>query len=284
MTTTNNPTFVFIHGAWHNHHTWDKVVAALSERGYGSVAIDLPGAGPNAQSPAAFNERPLDPAKFATEPSPNAGVTQAERNDATIAAVQQATQMGNGRVVLVGHSLGGLTISPVAEMIPEQIHAVVYLTAFMLPHGMVAGQVIGSEIMAKAKVPPLFMADPEAVGALRMDVGSTDSSYLAAVKEAFYADVSDEDFQFILSHLHCDEPAQVAGTPSIITQEKYGTVNRHYIRCLQDQAIVIEGQDHMIELVDADMGNVTQTHTLDTSHSPFLSAVEPLVDVLVSCG
>ena len=107
--------------------------------------------------------------------------------------------------------------------------------------------------MARAQVPPLFMADPEVVGALRMDVKSSDPDYVARVKEAFYADVSDEDFQAILETLHCDEPAQVAGTPSIITKENYGTASRHYIRCLQDLAIVIEGQDHMIELVDADM-------------------------------
>jgi pimeloyl-ACP methyl ester carboxylesterase len=39
-------------------------------------------------------------------------------------------------VVLVGHSLGGLTVSAVAEAMPERLSAVVYLTAFLPPLGV----------------------------------------------------------------------------------------------------------------------------------------------------
>ena len=281
METSQNPAFVLIHGAWHNHHTWDKVVPLLAARGYAAVAIDLPGAGANAAIPSSFNQRPLDPAAFGTEPSPNAGVTQDERTQATLDAISAAAAKGNGQVVLVGHSLGGLTLNQVGEAAHDQLHALVYLTAFMLPNGMPAGAMIGSEIMARAQVPPLFMADPAVVGALRMDTKSPDGEYVAKVKSAFYGDVSDGDFQTILNGLHPDEPAQVAGVPSPITVEKFGSVPRHYIRCTEDMAIVIEGQDEMIKLVDAQMGNKTDQHTLQSSHSPFLSMPEALVDILV---
>ncbi len=274
--------FVLVHGAWHSHRTWDTLVPELEARGYSAVTLDLPGAGANAAIPAAFTARPLDSVAFATEPSPNASVTQAERTAAVIAAVQQAAADGNGKVVLVGHSLGGLTISHVAETVPEQLRAVVYLTAFLLPSGTVAGEIIGHEVMAAAEVPALFMADPAQVGALRLDVASTDPQYVAGLRSAFYADLTDDQFAEAATHLHCDEPAQVAGVPSPITVGRFGTVDRHYIRCAQDRAIVAEGQDLMVAMVDEQLGNSTTVHRMDTSHSPFHSEPAGLADILAS--
>jgi len=283
MTDRSSKTaFVLIHGAWHSGECWTDVVAELEGRGHAVVAIDLPGAGANAAAPSSFHRRPLDPAAFATEPSPNAGVTQAERTAAAIAAVRTAAGLGNGSVVLVGHSLGGLTISPVAESIPDEIAAVVYLTAFLLPNGMVAGEMIGHEIMAAAEVPSLFLADPEAVGALRVDTNSPDPDYLAKVRSAFYADLTDDQFTTALTRLHCDEPAAVAGEPSNITAERFGTVDRHYIRCDADRAILAAGQDLMVEMVDESIGSTTAVHRLPTSHSPFYSDPAGLADLLTA--
>lgn len=279
---STKPAFVLVHGAWHSHATWTELTPELEAAGHAVVAIDLPGAGANAAVPASFGQRPLDPEAFGTEPSPNAAVTQAERTEAAIAAVRDAAGKGNGQVVLVGHSLGGLTISPVAERIPDELAAVVYLTAFLLPNGMVAGEMIGHEIMASAEVPPLFMADPDVVGALRMDTASTDPDYLAAVRSAFYADLTDERFATALTRLHCDEPAAVAAVPSDVTAERFGTVDRHYIRCADDRAIVAEGQDLMVSLTDESLGSTTTVHRMATSHSPFYSDPAGLAAVLTS--
>jgi pimeloyl-ACP methyl ester carboxylesterase len=282
MDPKQNPAFVFIHGAWHNHHTWDKVVSRLAEQGYASVAIDLPGAGANAAVPASFARRPLDAAAFASEPSPNAGVSQAQRNDAALAAVKSAGEKGNGQVIMVGHSLGGLTVSQLGEQAPELLHAVVYLAALMLPRGATAGEMLGSEAMAGSQVASVLLADPEEVGALRMDTRSDDPDYVARVRETFYGDVTDADFREILGGLHPDEPAQVAGEPSPITRENFGRLPRHYIRLTEDLAVNIEAQDEMIRLVDAQMENSSRVHTLAASHSPFLSMPDALVDILVS--
>lgn len=282
MDCKETPAFVFIHGAWHNHHTWDKVVAVLADRGYASVAIDLPGAGANAARPRSFAERPLDASAFATEPSPNAGVTQTQRNDAAMLAIREAARKGNGKVVLVGHSLGGLTVSQVGELEPDLLHAVVYLAALMLPAGMPAGETLAGEHMSRGQVLSLLMADPEEVGAMRLDTASVDDDYVGRLKETFYGDVNDDDFKAIRSGLHPDEPAQVFAVPSPITKEHFGRVPRHYIRLIEDLAVAIEGQDEMIRRVDEQMGNATRVHTLEASHSPFLSMPEALADILVA--
>jgi pimeloyl-ACP methyl ester carboxylesterase len=277
----DKPSFVFVHGAWHGAATWSKVLPALQAAGYGCHAVDLPGAGRNARFPDAFSKRPLDPGAFATEGSPNACVTQGERTDSTVAVVKAAAAEGNGKVVLVGHSLGGITVSPVAEAVPELLQAVVYLTAFMLPPGMPAIAMIQHETLAEALVPQLFLADPQTVGALRMDMQSADPVYSATLKEAFYGDVNEEAFEAFRQSLHCDEPVGVTLVPSPVTSERFGTVPRHYIRCAEDRAITAGGQDFMIAAVDGALGNKTSVHRLDASHSPFLSMPERVSEILL---
>lgn len=157
----------------------------LEDAGHAVKAIDLPGAGANAKFPASYSNRPLDLAAFRTEPSPNAGVTQDERTKATIAALRAFNNESDTKAVLVGHSLGGVTISHVAEAILDELSAVVYLTAYMLPPGMNANQIIGQELMADALTLPLFLGDPEQVGTIRLDPKSDDPEYRATAKEAF---------------------------------------------------------------------------------------------------
>ncbi len=270
--------FVFVHGAWHGAATWDEVVRELEGRGHGSIAIDLPGAGANAAEPRSFRQRPLDLATFATEPSPNAAVTQQERTAAVIDAVRRAATIGNGDVVLVGHSLGGVTVSEVAETIPDELRAIVYLAAFYL----VEGAVTVAEGMAGGQVPEMFLADPAVVGALRLDPLSDDPGYVAKLRAFFYADLDDDRFDAARRTLHCDEPAAIGGSASALTPERFGTVDRHYIRCADDLAITAEGQDLMVERSDAALGSTTTVHRMATSHSPFWSDPRGLAEILAS--
>lgn len=183
-------------------------------------------------------------------------------------------------MVLVGHSMGGVTISPVAEAVPELLHAVVYLTAFMLAPGLPAIAVIQDATMAQALVPQLFLADPEQVGALRINVASGDPDYLHVLKNAFYEDVDEAEFGAFVKSLHCDEPVSVAITPSPVTAGNFGTVPRHYIRCLEDRAITADGQTMMIESMDSAICGKTMVHDLKSSHSAFLSQPEALAEIL----
>ena len=278
---SNRPAFVLIHGSWHGAWTWSEMTPLLAKAGYASVAIDLPGAGTRARIPQSFLKRPLDKAAFATETSPVAGVTQEDRTKAAIDAVDHAAGLGNGKVVLVGHSWGGLTISHVAEAVPEKLHALVYLTAFLLPNGMTGGAILGDPSFEPAQLGPLFMADPAETGGLRIDPRSRDPDYVAQAKKAFYHDVSDDYFAAIASLLNCDEVASTAGVPMAISAERYGTVARHYIRLADDQAIPAGAQDRMVELVDASgIGGTTTVHRMSGSHSPFFAQPEALLAVL----
>jgi pimeloyl-ACP methyl ester carboxylesterase len=273
--------FVLVHGGWHNHSAWDRVTPILEANGFAALTLDLPGAGMNAIAPTSLALRPFDPAAFAAERSPVAGVTQVERTQAVVALVKDAASLGDGKVILVGHSAGGMTISAVAEQVPDLLLAVVYLAAFMVPNGMPLLAMLQHESMSSALAPGLFVGDPAAIGATRIHAGSTDATYRSLLKTSFYGDVSEPEFAHAASQLHCDESNAGALAPSEITPARFGTVPRHYIRCTQDRAVPLTGQDHMIATVDAAIGGKTTTHTLDSSHSPFLSQPAALSTILI---
>lgn len=272
--------FVLVHGGWHNRSTWDKIVPLLEARGLAALTLDLPGAGIHALAPKSLRQRPFDLAAFAAERSPVAGITQEQRTQAVATVVREAALRGDGKVVLVGHSAGGLTISAVAERVPELLSAIVYLSGFMLPNGMQVFEMLQHETMSSSLGPGLFLGDPAVTGATRIHVGSAEHVYRSQLKAAFYGDVSDSEFARAESHLHCDEPLS-AVTPSEITPGRFGTVPRHYIRCTQDRAIPLAGQDHMIATIDDALGSKTTIHTLESSHSPFLSQPAALSSILI---
>ena len=277
---SDRPAFVLIHGSWHGAWAWNEMTPLLAKAGYASIAIDLPGAGTRTRFPQSFLRRPLDKAAFATEMSPVAGVTQKDRTEAAIDAVNHAAGLGNGKAVIVGHSWGGLTISHVAEAVPDKLHAVVYLTAFLLPNGMPAGAMLGDPIFKTGQVAPLFIGDPAKTGGLRIDPRSQDPDYVAKAKHAFYHDVSDGHFAAIANLLHCDEVASTAGVPMAVSAARYGQVARHYIHLADDKAIPAVAQDRMVELFDASgIGGKTTVHRMPGSHSPFFAQPEALLAV-----
>src|SRR5580704_18057332 len=117
------PPFVLVHGAWHSHAAWNRVASILEAQGFATWSPDLPGAGIGTIAPTSLSHRPFELAAFAAERSPIAGVTQEERTAAAVASVKEAAALCAGKVVLVGHSAGGLTVSAVAERVPELLRA-----------------------------------------------------------------------------------------------------------------------------------------------------------------
>jgi pimeloyl-ACP methyl ester carboxylesterase len=217
--STFKAAFVLVHGGWHNHSAWDRVTPILKANGFAALTLDLPGAGANAIAPRSLGLRPFDPAAFAAERSPMAGVTQEARTQAVVALVKEAASLSDGKVILVGHSAGGMTISAVAEQVPNLLLAIVYLAGFMVPNGMPLLAMLQHETLSSALAPGLFVGDPAAIGATRINVGPADDGYRSLLKAAFYGDVSESEFAHAASQLHCDESNVGAVTPSKLRLE-----------------------------------------------------------------
>ncbi|MDA0769025.1 MAG: alpha/beta fold hydrolase [Chloroflexi bacterium] len=168
-------------------------------------------------------------------------------------------------VILVGHSMGGRVITQAAEYCPGSINTLVYLTAALLKSG-------------KSQVPD----SPQRSNAERAASGivSKDGVYRTIrpelAKDIFYFDCSDEDVERAKS-LVCPQSIEASGAPMRTTDANFGRVPRVYIECLQDKAIPIDAQRAMYAALPC-----KQVFTMDTSHSPFLSAPEELVGHLLS--
>ncbi|KAI7746310.1 hypothetical protein M8C21_014126 [Ambrosia artemisiifolia] len=109
--TTNQQThFVLVHGACHGAWCWFKLKPLLEAAGHRVSAFDLAASGTNTQSIQ-------DVATLSDYTKPLLDF--------------MATIPPEEKVVLVGHSLGGMNIALAMEKFPEKVSVAVFLTAFM---------------------------------------------------------------------------------------------------------------------------------------------------------
>ncbi len=236
-------TYILVHGAWHGAWCWDKVVSLLKSKGHNVEAIDLPGSG---QDTTPINEVTLD----------SCAQKVCEVLD---------TQMEP--VILVGHSLGGITISQAAERRPDKVKILVYLTAFLLKNGQSRFSLSGLDTESLTS-PNVVVSENKSYSIFKQE----------ALKEVLYADCQDDDIARAKSHLRPQALAP-CGTPLRLTEENFGRIPRVYIECLYDKAISLNMQKRMYTAMPCQ-----RVLTLKTGHSPFLSEPEALTAQLVSIG
>ena len=106
-------TFVLVHGAWHGAWCWELLVPELERRGHRAVTVDLPTTDPDAGC-ASYAE-----------------------------VVLEAVDAAGDDVVLVGHSLAGLTIPYVAAI--QSVRELVFLCALIPVPGKSSGQLVREE-------------------------------------------------------------------------------------------------------------------------------------------
>ncbi len=233
-------TIVLVHGAWHGAWCWKKVTPLLEAAGHKVIVPDLPGSG--------------------ADPTPAAEVSL----EAYANSLAQLLDQQDEKVVMVGHSMGGMAISAAAELRPDKIGALVYLSGF-LPQ---SGQSLLSleESNPHSSVPPALIPAADGVtGTLKAEL----------VKELFYHDCSDEDLQYSLAHHHAQALAPLA-TPLTLTDENFGSVPRYYIELLSDRAIHIDMQRQLIA------GSPCKAvYSIDSSHSPFFSKPDEVAETLL---
>jgi pimeloyl-ACP methyl ester carboxylesterase len=273
-------TFLLVHGAWHSAMHWNNLAVLLSALGHRVVAVDLPGNGLTARYPKSYATR--DQTGLSTERSKIACIGLEDYVD-TIVPLLTSLSTAGGRVTLVGHSFGGMTITLAAERVPDMIHRLVYLSAFcpaLLPGGSVNDYSALPE-NGRSLAGSVIIGDPVQVGAFRINPRSTDSAYIERGRQAFYADLSPEEFSGYAAYLSPDLPVRAAQGNGRGTANRWGKVPRTYIRCRLDRAIPIELQDRMIREADEmTPWNRFSVETLESSHSPFASMPQALAHLL----
>jgi len=236
-------TYVLVHGAWQAPYVWDAVKAELSNKGNNVIVVELPGHGSDI-----------------TE-------THALSIDIYRDKVVEALSRVNEKVILVGHSMGGMVISAVAEKVPLKIRTLVYIGAFLPANGQALTDLAYSD--PDSKLGPLLIPSSDK---LTLDVKTDSLSYL------FIDDGAEKVKQQVRDNYRA-EPAIPFTNKVELTNEKFGIVNKVYIKTLKDIVISPGLQDRMIKAA-----GINKVYSVNTSHSPFLAQPRSVSDLLLSIG
>ncbi len=224
-------TFVLVHGAWHGAWCWDLLRPELEARGHRVVAIDLP------------------------SDDASAGFTE-------YTAVVRAAIDSEKDVVLVGHSLGGLTVPLVAD--DREVRKLVFLCAILPVPGASFTDQLPSE-------PAVFVE-----GFAQEVVRDGDLSYWPgeAARAGMYPDCSDELGSWAAPRLRPQ-----GRLPSIepCPLEAWPEVECTYLLGRHDQAVNPNWSRHAAR---ERLG--VEPIELDAGHSPFLTCPAALAEALIA--
>lgn len=230
---------VLVHGAWQDGSTWSAVQQELEADGRSVSAVTLPGRDGDAagsQSLAGYRD---------------AVITEVESYDEP--------------VILVGHSFGGITISAVAEAVPDRVASLVYVAAF-LPQD---GDSLSS------------LAENDHISVLAEDgnLNFSEDFSLATIPEDRFADIFCPDCQGgdreAVTASAISEPAAPLAEPVSLTADNFGSVAKTYVLTSQD--IVVGTQLQVSMAADS---AVDELLVLNTGHAPYVTASVELADLI----
>lgn len=211
---------VLVHGGMHDASCWQLVLPLLETP---AIAVDLPGRG--------------------ARRVPGERVTFTRCAETVLADADAA---GFARFLLVGHSMGGFTISTVGLLAPERVVRLVYVGALAPPVGVTTATVFGL---------------PE-----RDDVGDDDLQHPMPdeIARAMFANDMDDEQWAIARQSLVPEPASMFHQAMTTYPSGIPTT---YVKMLHDQPVPPDRADDMIR----QLGPEVDVRVIDAAHNVMLS-------------
>jgi len=232
--------FVLIHGAGHGAWCWYKLIHLLRNSGHKVTAMDLTGSGLNSVDPDS--------------------VTSFEDYDMPLMKILSEIPYCH-KVVLVGHSAGGLSLSHAIHVFGHKIAVAVYLAATMLSHGFCTDQ----DVQQGA---PDVLKESEFYYGLGSGEPPTSSMiYREQQQEILYQLSPPEDAALASLLIRPTPLLAIQRARFIATSEEFMKVPRVYVKTLQDKVLSLDKQEAMIKMWPPD-----KVMSMDTDHSPFFSS------------
>ena len=216
---------ILVHGGLHTAACWAPVLPLLD---LPARAVDLPGRG----------NRPAD-------------LSLVGLDDCVAAVIDEADSAGFSRIALVGHSLGGVTITETAFRHPERIEQLVYVAALVPGPGSSAA---------------LIFLGAEMTGTMTM---SEDTA-----QPMFGNDLTEEQWREHAKSLVPDAigimNAQLSGYPTGIPIT--------YVNMTRDVPVPPELAEQMV----ANLGPGVERRTIDAGHTVMVSQPKALAEIINS--
>ncbi|XP_058766174.1 salicylic acid-binding protein 2-like [Vicia villosa] len=243
--------YVLVHGACHGAWSWYKVKTILESSGHLVTVIDLAASG--------INSKKIEDVD-----------TVLEYSEPLLELM--ATIPHNEKVILVGHSLGGVNIALAMEQFPEKIAVAVFLTAFVpdIQHKP-------SYVMEKyiESIPADEWLDTEF-----SQSGNKTSMFFGPkfLSNKLYQCSSPQDLELAKSlvrpgSLFMEDLTQ---QNNLFSKQGYGSVPSAFIVCNEDVAIPLKFQLWMIQ-----NGGINDVFEIDgADHTAMLSKPQQLCDSL----
>ncbi|KAF0916556.1 hypothetical protein E2562_007631, partial [Oryza meyeriana var. granulata] len=250
----NTEHFVLVHGAGHGAWCWFRLICLLQDSGHRVSAVDLAGA-------AGSLVDPNDVRSF-------------DDYNAPLLNLMAALPDGD-KVILVGHSAGGLTVTHAMHLFGDRIKQAIFIAATMLPFGYQTEQDI------KDGVPDL--SEHGDVYDLTFGLGADHPPTSVALRKEFQ--------RIILYQQSPEEDSALASIllrpwPTALSMVRFGAdegvesvihrVRRVYIKTANDRMVKPEQQEAMIRRWPP-----SEVMVMDTDHSPLFSATEHLFTLIL---
>ena len=243
---------VFVHGGAHGAWCWEPLLPFVDGD---ALAVDLP------PKSVRGGSRRLEPVPELRT------LTVGDFADSVLRDVDAA---GIERFVLVGHSMGGLTISEIAGRVPDRVEHLVYVSCMVPPDGASAIDALPEEMRDMTR---------EAVEGARHGgdnpIGGLDEQ---TTRLMFCNDMDEEQTRFVLDRTGTEaavilaEPVSRAAIPADLPKT--------FVKLLRDQSLPPDHQDVLVQNLRDSPGGDVDVVTIDAGHDVMISRPKELAEVL----
>ncbi|HKA92775.1 MAG TPA: alpha/beta fold hydrolase [Acidimicrobiia bacterium] len=243
---------VLVHGGAHGAWCWEPLLPYLEGD---ALAIDLP---PKSVRGGSGRLDSLPELRTLTI------------DDFARSLLDDVDDAGIDRFVLVGHSMGGLTISEVARRVPDLVEHLVYVSCMVPPEGGSAIEALPEDLQDMTR-----QAVEEARRGGANPIGGLDE---ATTRSMFCNDMGEDQSRFVLDRTGTEaavvlaEPVTRRGIPPELPKT--------FVKLLQDQSLVPDRQDVLIDNLRACPGGDLDVVTIDAGHDVMISRPKELAVVL----
>lgn len=171
------------------------------------------------------------------------------------------------KIILVGHSSGGQIISNFAEVHSENVAKLIYVSGTLLPTGC-----SNFDIPRGAGELPQYPIS-QVEGDYKWYLSQTEDEK-KRIYNYFYNCCSYDEAENAISRLQ-PQSLRVLQYKNNFTKERFGSIDKYYIKCLKDHVIFPSVQDKMVDMV-----NCKKIYEIDSDHVPFLSNPQELLLII----